>query len=42
MKQITMTDESIVARMFSDLMGSSVGTRKKFIEDNAQMANVAI
>ena len=42
MKQVTMQDESLVARMFSDLMGTSVSPRKRFIEENADKANVAI
>ena len=42
MKQVTMTDESIVAKVFSDLMGTSVSPRKRFIEENADKANVAI
>lgn len=42
MKQVTMQDEALVARMFSDLMGSSVAPRKKFIEDNADKANISI
>lgn len=42
MKQVTMTDEKVVAKVFKDLMGTSVPNRKKFIEDNADMANVSI
>ncbi len=42
MKQVTMTDEKVVAKVFKDLMGTSVPNRRKFIEDNASMANVSI
>jgi len=37
-----MTDEKVVAKVFKDLMGTNVSNRKKFIEDNADMANVSI
>jgi len=42
MKQVTMADEKVVAKVFKDLMGTNVPNRKKFIEDNAYMANVSI
>ena len=42
MKQVTMQDEALVARMFSNLMGASVPSRRKFIEDNAAKANISI
>ena len=42
MKQVTMNDEKVVAKVFKDLMGTSVPNRRKFIEDNASMANVSI
>ena len=42
MKQVTMADEKVVAKVFKDLMGTNVSNRKKFIEDNANMANVNI
>lgn len=42
MKQVIMGDEAIVAKMFNDLMGSSVPPRKKFIEENADRANIDI
>ncbi len=42
MKQVTMADEKVVAKVFKDLMGTNVSNRKKFIEDNANMANVSI
>ncbi len=42
MKQVTMADEKVVAKVFKDLMGTSVINRRKFIEDNANMANVSI
>lgn len=42
MKQVTMTDEKVVAKVFQDLMGSNVPNRRKFIEDNAGMANISI
>ncbi len=42
MKQVTMKDEKVVAKVFKDLMGTNVSNRRKFIEDNASMANVSI
>jgi DNA gyrase subunit B len=42
LKQVKIEDEAAVARMFNSLMGSAVGPRKSFIEDNAYKANVII
>ena len=42
LKQITMEDATKVANMFMNLMGESVTPRKKFIEDNAQRANIDV
>lgn len=42
LKQITMEDAAQVASVFMNLMGESVGPRKKFIEDNAWRANIDV
>lgn len=42
LKQITMEDATAVANMFMSLMGESVTPRKKFIEDNAERANIDV
>jgi DNA gyrase subunit B len=42
LKQITMEDAAAVANVFMNLMGESVTPRKKFIEDNAERANVDV
>lgn len=42
LKQITMEDAAAVASVFMNLMGESVTPRKKFIEDNAERANVDV
>lgn len=42
LKQITMEDATAVAKTFMNLMGESVATRKRFIEDRAQDANIDI
>lgn len=42
LKLITMDDAEEVSRMFMNLMGESVGPRKKFIEDNAERANIDV
>ena len=42
LKQITMEDAAQVASVFMNLMGESVTPRKKFIEDNAERANVDV
>ena len=42
LKQITMEDAAAVASVFMNLMGESVTPRKKFIEDNADKANVDV
>lgn len=42
LKQITMEDAEEVAKTFMSLMGESVGPRRKFIEENAQYANIDI
>ena len=42
LKQITMEDAAAVANVFMNLMGESVTPRKKFIEDNADKANVDV
>ena len=42
LKRITMEDATSVATSFMNLMGESVGPRKKFIEDNAWRANVDV
>ena len=42
LKQITMEDAAAVANVFMSLMGESVTPRKKFIEDNAERANVDV
>ena len=42
LKQITMEDAATVANVFMNLMGESVTPRKKFIEDNAERANVDV
>ena len=42
LKQITMEDAEEVAKTFMSLMGESVTPRKKFIEENAQNANVDV
>lgn len=42
LKRITMEDATSVATTFMNLMGESVGPRKKFIEDNAWRANVDV
>jgi DNA gyrase subunit B len=42
LKQITMDDVEEVAKTFMSLMGESVGPRRKFIEENAQYANIDI
>jgi DNA gyrase subunit B len=42
LKQITMEDAAAVANIFMNLMGESVTPRKKFIEDNAERANVDV
>ena len=42
MKQVTMGDEAVVARMFEELMGASVPPRRTFIEKNAKMAHISI
>lgn len=42
LKQITMEDAEEVANVFMNLMGESVTPRKKFIEENADKANVDV
>ena len=42
LKQISMEDAEEVAKTFMNLMGESVIHRKKFIEDNAERANIDI
>lgn len=42
LKQITMEDAAAVAQTFMSLMGESVTPRKKFIEDNAERANIDV
>lgn len=42
LKQITMEDAASVANIFMSLMGESVIPRKKFIEDNAERANIDV
>lgn len=42
LKQITMEDAEEVANVFMSLMGESVTPRKKFIEENADKANVDV
>ena len=42
LKQISMEDAEEVAKTFMNLMGESVTPRKKFIEDNAERANIDI
>lgn len=42
LKQITMEDAVSAAKVFSDLMGSNVEPRKKFIEENAWRANIDV
>ena len=42
LKQITMEDAAAVANVFMSLMGESVGPRRKFIEENAQYANIDV
>ena len=42
LKQITMEDAAAVAQIFMSLMGESVTPRKKFIEENAEKANIDV
>lgn len=42
LKQITMEDAEEVANVFISLMGENVTPRKKFIEENADKANVDV
>ena len=42
LKQITMEDATSVAHTFMSLMGESVTPRKKFIEENAERANIDV
>lgn len=42
LKQITMEDAAAVANVFMSLMGESVTPRKKFIENNAERANIDV
>lgn len=42
LKQISMEDAEEVAKTFMNLMGESVTPRKKFIEDNAERANIDV
>ena len=42
LKQITMEDATAVAQIFMSLMGESVTPRKKFIEENAEKANIDV
>ena len=42
LKQISMEDAEYVAKTFMNLMGESVTPRKKFIEDNAERANIDV
>ena len=42
LKQITMEDAAAVAQTFMSLMGESVTPRKKFIEENAERANIDV
>ena len=42
LKQITMEDAAAVANTFMSLMGESVTPRKKFIEENAERANIDV
>ena len=42
LKQISMEDAEAVAKTFMSLMGESVTPRKKFIEDNAERANIDV
>lgn len=42
LKQISMEDAEEVAKTFMNLMGESVTPRKKFIENNAERANIDV
>ena len=42
LKQITMEDVQSVANVFNNLMGEAVLPRKKFIEENAEKANIDV
>ena len=42
LKRITMDDATEVAKTFMNLMGESVGPRRKFIEENSWRANIDI
>lgn len=42
LKQITMENAEAVAKTFMSLMGESVDPRKKFIEVNAERANIDV
>jgi len=42
LKQIYIENENEVAKMFNELMGTSVTSRKKFIEDNATVESILI
>ena len=42
LKQITMEDAAEVAATFMSLKREAVGPRRKFIEENAQHANIDI
>ena len=42
LKQITMEDISTASKVFMNLMGENVGSRKEFIEQNAWRANIDI
>ena len=40
LKRITIDEAEEMARVFNVCMGSNVEQRRKFIEENAQMANL--
>lgn len=42
LKQITIDDMNEARLVINSLMGASVAPRKKFIEENAQIANLDI